>query len=782
MESNVNSYKLEQSGKNYIFIISIEDNELKLSCKNESQPTVIFSRSFTVEGLQKLDEIFNIIKTPLDAIKWIDEALKVQKVSVFQKDSSFKIIFAITTKGITHQIDIPLNQEGELPTTIKEETPVNLVEESKEINQTNVIGDSEFNREIGLDPSKILRQTLNENNTSQEILSSLDAQQKNYLAQINYTTNNTYDSYTPLNVENTNVNIETNYESSNYESYPVQDQGYQNIDDNTNFISTVTNNETNYQYGETNYDLGQYSTTNAQEDTSNYISSTPEIISGSTEQYTNIENTNYTFPETSTQYNAEEYNVANIPETNQQYTEYEESSNQYVNNYDYSNQVSLPVETGDIQTMSTFDSKPYIAPADEVYEQTNQFTTTTNYENYDQGTTTDVNYNQYFSNATENITEYNTQNLVNTEYNTVETGNEENYGIETTGNLEGFGVNIAETNIITDNQTNDIETLKTNVDELMGFKDQIGQIDLVKTQAEEIKKLKLKIAELENSKKTENKNTEEDSLKQKIKELEDTKLQQEQEIKDLKRQSAKKPSLEEEKEEKEEIKEEVKQEIKEEKKEEAKQEIKEEVKKEVKQEIKQEVKEIKKEAPKIERRHVFGERTQKYKVKGDIIHTKEEIELITRKINKVNKKITLNLIYKATVDSDKAEAFHEKCDNAKSSIVLVETDKGKRFGGFTTSSWSGDCVDKKDEDAFVFSLDKMKVYSNIPDEDAIGCYPKYGPIFLGCQIRIYDRAFSKGGTTYEKGLNYNTEEDFELTDGDREFKVKEIEVYEVVAE
>ena len=76
----------------------------------------------------------------------------------------------------------------------------------------------------------------------------------------------------------------------------------------------------------------------------------------------------------------------------------------------------------------------------------------------------------------------------------------------------------------------------------------------------------------------------------------------------------------------------------------------------------------------------------------------------------------------------------------------------------------------------------MKVYSNIPDEDAIGCYPKYGPIFLGCQIRIYDCAFSKGGTTYKKGLNYNTEEDFELTDGDREFKVKEIEVYEVVAE
>ena len=142
----------------------------------------------------------------------------------------------------------------------------------------------------------------------------------------------------------------------------------------------------------------------------------------------------------------------------------------------------------------------------------------------------------------------------------------------------------------------------------------------------------------------------------------------------------------------------------------------------------------------------------------------------------------MNLIYKATVDSDKAEAFHEKCDSAQSSLVLVETDKGKRFGGFTTSSWSGNCVDKKDEDAFIFSLDKMMVYDNIPSEAAIGCYPNYGPIFLGCQIRIYDNAFTKGRTTFEKGLNYKTEEDYELTGGDREFNVKEIEVYEVIVE
>ena len=41
---------------------------------------------------------------------------------------------------------------------------------------------------------------------------------------------------------------------------------------------------------------------------------------------------------------------------------------------------------------------------------------------------------------------------------------------------------------------------------------------------------------------------------------------------------------------------------------------------------------------------------------------------------------------------------------------------------------------------------------------------------------------AKGGTTFEKGLNYNTEEDFELTGGERIFGIKEIEVYEVIAQ
>ena len=169
-------------------------------------------------------------------------------------------------------------------------------------------------------------------------------------------------------------------------------------------------------------------------------------------------------------------------------------------------------------------------------------------------------------------------------------------------------------------------------------------------------------------------------------------------------------------------------------------------------------------------------------VKGDIIHDLDELEMITRRINKSNNTIKLNLLYKATVDSDSAEAFHRNCDKAESSLVLIETDKGKRFGGFTSQNWRGDCQEKIDENAFIFSLDKMKTYGSIEGEYAIGCYPNFGPIFLGCQIRIYDNAFAKGGTTFEAGMNYETDEDYELTGGDRTFGVKDIEVYEIIVE
>ena len=177
------------------------------------------------------------------------------------------------------------------------------------------------------------------------------------------------------------------------------------------------------------------------------------------------------------------------------------------------------------------------------------------------------------------------------------------------------------------------------------------------------------------------------------------------------------------------------------------------------------------------------ERRHKYRlIKGEIIQNNKELEFLTQRICRNHKKITLNLLYKATVDSDKAQVFHLKCDSSPSSLVLIKSSNNKRFGGFTSCNWAGEGVDKIDENAFIFSLDNLEIYDIISGENAIGCYPKYGPIFLGCQIRIYDNAFENGGTTFEKGLNYNTPENYILTGGEQKFGVEEIEVYGVEME
>ena len=293
--------------------------------------------------------------------------------------------------------------------------------------------------------------------------------------------------------------------------------------------------------------------------------------------------------------------------------------------------------------------------------------------------------------------------------------------------LENLRKKVSEIEILR-GQLTELNSLRAQVAEYNAIKGQLKEInslkEIIKTQKAEITELKFKLKEYEN-------------MKLKISDLENVKFKYEKDIKDLK-ESLRLYS--------------IKTNIKEEKDDKDDKEINDD------------------------------DTPEEIVVKGDIIHDTSELELITKKINKHNQKLTLNLLYKATADSDKAAAFHAKCDEAKSSIVLVETDKGKRFGGFTTCSWSGDCIEKKDEEAFVFSLDKMKTYDNIPGEDAVGCYPKFGPIFLGCQIRIYDNFLTKGGTTFERGMNFDTEEDYELTGGDRVYNVKEIEVYEVVIE
>ena len=163
---------------------------------------------------------------------------------------------------------------------------------------------------------------------------------------------------------------------------------------------------------------------------------------------------------------------------------------------------------------------------------------------------------------------------------------------------------------------------------------------------------------------------------------------------------------------------------------------------------------------------------------GKIFHDMSELNFISSKIHENEYKIYFNLLYIASEDNDKSFTFHKKCDSNQSTLIVLETKKGCRFGGFTNRTWRGGNIEKIDNDAFLFSLNKMKIYNLIRGKNAIGCCPKLGPFFIG-GFKIFDNSLAKGGCTFMKGLNYEMDRDFELNNGEENFKIKELEVYEI---
>ena len=540
------------------------------------------------------------------------------------------------------------------------------------------------------------------------------------------TTETGYNNYdTNINIENIDTTYNIPITSTTYEN--VSDNYLQNIETSTTTNNIIENNNTNIDY--TNY-------TNAQDITNQYQEITTNI----------------------TDYN--NYNT---------YNEYQSTSEP----------VNIPIETNNQTTYETTNydyntSIPYITPVEDINTTTNQYieNTTTTYTSNINTNISDERINKLegdtnllkneqqdlqkqLNKLTGQIDEYKNKIALmqnSQSDNEIQALKAENQLIkQQLQELDNLRNEVAETQYLkaqlseidplrqkaaeTDmlmNELNEMNLLRQKLNEINNAKNQLEQINNLKNEFEQISYLKQQLNELNRIRQ---KSLEDNAFKERMNELENVKNKYEQELHILRESQRKSQELN---------------------------------------------KKLRYSTGLDSKQLYFEESPMQFAVKGDIIHNSSELELITRKINKSNRKLTLNLIYKARADSDLASAFHKKCDRAKSTLVLVETDQGKRFGGYTSRSWAGECIEKKDDEAFIFSLDKMMTYDIIPGEEAIGCYPKFGPIFMGCQIRIYDNAFIKGGTTFEKGMNFDTLEDFELTGGEREFNVREIEVYEVI--
>ena len=168
---------------------------------------------------------------------------------------------------------------------------------------------------------------------------------------------------------------------------------------------------------------------------------------------------------------------------------------------------------------------------------------------------------------------------------------------------------------------------------------------------------------------------------------------------------------------------------------------------------------------------------------SNIIKNINEIEFVLNKIIKLNP-ISFTLLYKGTQDKDDSKIFHQKCDNIQNILLFILTDKNYIFGGYTSIGFDDSGNAKKDDDAFLFSVDFKKIYEIKGDSYAIFCNKNCGPIFCGKSDGLYnicipDKYFRYKSSTTKKGTPFNTSEPFELNHGEKEFKVCELEVYRI---
>ena len=116
-----------------------------------------------------------------------------------------------------------------------------------------------------------------------------------------------------------------------------------------------------------------------------------------------------------------------------------------------------------------------------------------------------------------------------------------------------------------------------------------------------------------------------------------------------------------------------------------------------------------------------------------VIMKENEFDLIHLAIkSRLNKEVKeLKKLYQATIDGDGRLNFHSRCDNIPNTLVLIKSAGNRRFGGFTSAQWSSPSSGqyKDDPNAFLFSLDKQKIYSYKKDGKAIYNYKDYGPTF-----------------------------------------------------
>ena len=159
---------------------------------------------------------------------------------------------------------------------------------------------------------------------------------------------------------------------------------------------------------------------------------------------------------------------------------------------------------------------------------------------------------------------------------------------------------------------------------------------------------------------------------------------------------------------------------------------------------------------------------------GSEILTNEAKDMLLNWLPRKPNKITL--LMNSNIDGDSTKSFMNKCKGKCPTLAVIKTTNGYVFGGYTTQMWKEGEV--KDNNAFVFSINKKRKYNIKKPEHAIGFgkYWEFGHFFNA--IFVMDNCTKNNGN-YVGNKTYDIPEQYELNGGEKYFTVKSFEIYHI---
>lgn len=158
---------------------------------------------------------------------------------------------------------------------------------------------------------------------------------------------------------------------------------------------------------------------------------------------------------------------------------------------------------------------------------------------------------------------------------------------------------------------------------------------------------------------------------------------------------------------------------------------------------------------------------------SEVRYLNQQLKLVSRKMDAV--------LYEAAQDGDSSSYFHSLCDNQGPTVVVIMTNTGNVFGGYSSQSWSSSTGYASSSTAFLFRLrPSIKRYNIKSPSHSIYRTSGYGPIFgSGHDILVRTNARRRNDNQVADSGYYSS--GYSINNGVNRFKVQDYAVVKAIS-